>query len=672
MAKLTLSNLANLDNPTTAVNTINANSDLIETALENTLSRNGAAPNQMQADLDMNQKNIINTNTVFATTVSASTYIGGNSTVVNSSNLEFISIAALRAYSTTPLTYGNCRVVSWYSGQNEGGGLFYYDSSDTTSADNGGTIIVDGLSRRWKRPLDEQIDVTMFGTKGDGATDDKTAIQAAITAVGGSGGGIIFFPAGTYAIASSLVNTYNNVTLKGSGRGGGRSDALDYLTASSVIKWTGAAGGTMFSLGPATSSQYDLYGGGIDNLYFNGNSVAATGVLIKSVRYAEFDLVVAECTTVGVDINVDTTVSVDPPDTQHNWFKRIVALQNTATGGIGVRIGGGTGANTSLNHFGHLSLFLTNSIGLDIGQSDGNVFDHVQVSGTNAYGIVFRAGTTPAFARDTLIIHCEPGNLGVKAEGFTSGTTPSKKNRILHYSRENGAPVPVIEYGADLEYEIYNGSERRWSRDVGSVILTLHNTTSVAASTISQIKYTALNSVNVEVNYGSINFTMPDSTSATENGQFSFDVLVDGATSSFIVGNGLALDTPTGGQLGIGTINTSGRHLINGAAISGRQAITYSTSMTPDQRIGSAHTISITDGVAFTINNPTNCVDGSVVSIRIRNGSGGAHGAITWGAGYKMAGALPAIATGFSRTIMFEYNGTSWFETFRSAADVAN
>lgn len=60
MAKLTLSDLANLTNENTAVTAINANSALIETALENTLSRDGTTPNTMSADLDMNSKRILN------------------------------------------------------------------------------------------------------------------------------------------------------------------------------------------------------------------------------------------------------------------------------------------------------------------------------------------------------------------------------------------------------------------------------------------------------------------------------------------------------------------------------------------------------------------------------------------------------------------------------------
>lgn len=58
--KLTLNDVGNLQDTTTAQNTLNANNALIETALENTLSRDGTSPNQMTAPLDMNSEQILN------------------------------------------------------------------------------------------------------------------------------------------------------------------------------------------------------------------------------------------------------------------------------------------------------------------------------------------------------------------------------------------------------------------------------------------------------------------------------------------------------------------------------------------------------------------------------------------------------------------------------------
>lgn len=60
MAKLSLTDLASLANQASAISLINANWALIETAMENTLSRDGTSPNTMSANLDMNSHRILN------------------------------------------------------------------------------------------------------------------------------------------------------------------------------------------------------------------------------------------------------------------------------------------------------------------------------------------------------------------------------------------------------------------------------------------------------------------------------------------------------------------------------------------------------------------------------------------------------------------------------------
>lgn len=74
MAKILLDDLSNISgNETSAVATINENSDAIETAIENTLSRDGTSPNAMNADFDMNSYDILNVGNIDTTTL----YVGG-------------------------------------------------------------------------------------------------------------------------------------------------------------------------------------------------------------------------------------------------------------------------------------------------------------------------------------------------------------------------------------------------------------------------------------------------------------------------------------------------------------------------------------------------------------------------------------------------------------------
>lgn len=58
--KIVLNNPTSFQNDSTAVSIYTTNNSAITTAFDNTLSLNGQAPNQMQANLDMNSNQILN------------------------------------------------------------------------------------------------------------------------------------------------------------------------------------------------------------------------------------------------------------------------------------------------------------------------------------------------------------------------------------------------------------------------------------------------------------------------------------------------------------------------------------------------------------------------------------------------------------------------------------
>lgn len=60
-------------------------------------------------------------------------------------------------------------------------GNFVVMPSDTTSADNGGTIIVDSTGRRWYRVYDDIVNILWFQPAGDGVTDDTAILTTAMT-----------------------------------------------------------------------------------------------------------------------------------------------------------------------------------------------------------------------------------------------------------------------------------------------------------------------------------------------------------------------------------------------------------------------------------------------------------------------------------------------------------
>lgn len=71
------------------------------------------------------------------------------------------------------------------------------------------------------------FNVKAYGAVGDGSTDDTAACQAAIDACNTAGGGVVYFPAGTYKLvtnplklysgATPTIVAYSNITLAGAG-----------------------------------------------------------------------------------------------------------------------------------------------------------------------------------------------------------------------------------------------------------------------------------------------------------------------------------------------------------------------------------------------------------------------------------------------------------------------
>ena len=109
---------------------------------------------------------------------------------------------------------------------------------------------------------------TDFGAMGDGVTDDAAAINAALLAMRNTGTNnynVLYFPAGTYLINDTLFNV-NRI----SGEDYSGVQIIGEDPATTIIKWNGAAFGTM------------LYVNGwymrVSRLTFDGNGTAERGI----------------------------------------------------------------------------------------------------------------------------------------------------------------------------------------------------------------------------------------------------------------------------------------------------------------------------------------------------------------------------------------------------------
>lgn len=134
--------------------------------------------------------------------------IGTSSKIVTLiSEASVATYAALRAFAGTSKTVN---VTGYLASAAPSGiaGIFTCDDADTTSTDNGGTIIVASNGKRWKRVFSGAVHVTWFGAKGDGATDDSTAILAAVAT-----GIDVYFPQPTahYATTQAIAPSAEQV-----------------------------------------------------------------------------------------------------------------------------------------------------------------------------------------------------------------------------------------------------------------------------------------------------------------------------------------------------------------------------------------------------------------------------------------------------------------------------
>ena len=122
-------------------------------------------------------------------------------TEVSSFNaLQLADYTALRAYSgMRKSVYVTGYLIS--AAPSGISGMFIRDDHDTTTADNGGTIIVSASGVRWKRPAVDGFRPEMFGAAYDGVTDDSTAWANVVAAAAGN---FIYAPAGTAMIGTSI------------------------------------------------------------------------------------------------------------------------------------------------------------------------------------------------------------------------------------------------------------------------------------------------------------------------------------------------------------------------------------------------------------------------------------------------------------------------------------
>lgn len=230
-------------------------------------------------------------------------------------NLAVGSIAALRLVPKT-VQIGQSFVAGYYAPGDGGGGNYYVDLADTTSADNGGTIIVADDGGRWKLAGQESwVSIKQFGAKMDDLTPDHLAVQAAINwALSLPNGGSVYVPAGISRLGALInIPTISNKSFTMFGEG-----------AMSKFRSISAPG--MFKVGDGISKFGTTYlfkdfavaqpvAGNVTGLHLqNLNSVRVEGCIFANVQNgiileSTYDARISGCTFYGCSAYGVTTLT---------------------------------------------------------------------------------------------------------------------------------------------------------------------------------------------------------------------------------------------------------------------------------------------------------------------------------------------------------------------------
>lgn len=258
--------LSDVTNLLTMAATLNANSDLIETAFENTLSRDGSTPNAMGADLDINNFDLLNVKRIDATDF----YVSGSpiSATIQESQTAAAASATDAATSASEASTSAAEAALYEGTWIDDVASLIADTSLTYTVGQPGTVAPGDYVRTRKEGFSYKVSAS-------GATDQHLTTAGGvkltvIPAYVGSSGGI------------------GNIRALGAGNGNAAQDVAAFDTAIAVANTLGATGSSGMETAAVTwrvpTGAYDLSAGLTeyikkDNIWFVGDSPDGTKII---------------------------------------------------------------------------------------------------------------------------------------------------------------------------------------------------------------------------------------------------------------------------------------------------------------------------------------------------------------------------------------------------------
>jgi hypothetical protein len=484
--------------------------------------------------------------------------------------------------------------------------------------------------------LRQYVSVKDFGAVGNGVADDTTAIQAAINSF--SNGGTVFFPVGTYRVTSQIV-VATKVNLLGTGYATENGTSAALRGSSCILRaFTGSNATVALNGDGCGMDMLDVDG----NLQGTGDGVQVWGTRVKIGT-------ISTRNNGGDGLRIGKTEA--GPSTANCNFWRVDYLITCGNTKNGFRIDQ-TNSSVSTSYplgasdcnAGYCGLVDARSNGedgLQLGNCNDNVFGNVGAQFSGGIGIHFKTDGTNSGPRcNTILSNDSEANVG---------------NDI----QIDAATLPVS--GPGLYNKIYGNrsvavNSRIVNNSTGSLIWQWSNNT-------GQYSFNdRIAVVNPSAGASAIYDLYADT---GQNNVASMRGVQEGTS-----GGVWELWTKRDGNTIAKALSVNSKGIL--VQYRNYNAQTVQPNVPVDVAAGTLVNINVTSTTAFQINSPTNDgAAGQLLTICVKNTSGGVLLGITWGSEYKLA-SWTNPANGYSRSISFFYDGTNWIEYSRTTADVPN
>jgi hypothetical protein len=277
-----------------------------------------------------------------------------------------------------------------------------------------------------------------FGAKGDGIADDSSAIQAALNS-----GGRIALSGATFAVA-------NSVTLP--------QDAVLEILPGAIVKWTGAAGGSMFTTTTANPTRRTgvIGEGTIDP----GNA----GVVfdLHSPQESVFgvgEILAGTATLIVCKIAADVTASTGGIENSYNAVYNTISLQCSTCADVLDLSGASVSKVVTLNKFPKIMCGDVRVKGIrHVQWADSNEFGFVRLNLTanNAIGVVVNDSATP-----TANVGVYDNVYKLLAVDTFSGPT-GRQGVVLNWSQQTRIASYYNDPAAEGGAIVNNNSQNHW------------------------------------------------------------------------------------------------------------------------------------------------------------------------------------------------------------------